>query len=88
MFKKTPIHKGSVYCVAFNANGDIIATGSNDKIIKVLRFGEDNLQSLQDEMELAIHNATVRDLVFVNNSGSLPLLASGGAGEGCSFLVL
>lgn len=82
VYKKTPIHRGSVYCVAFNANGDIIATGSNDKLIKVLRFDEGNLQSSPYEMELAIHNATVRDLAFVNTAGSLPLLASGGAGGG------
>lgn len=86
VYKKIPIHRGSVYCVAFSPKGDIIATGSNDKIIKVLRFGEDNLTGQQDEMELAIHNATVRDLTFVNTSGSLPVLASGGAGGGLIHL--
>lgn len=70
-----------MYCVAFSPKGDIIATGSNDKVIKVLKFDEGNIQSLQDEMELAIHSATVRDLTFVNTAGSLPLLASGGAGK-------
>ena len=33
-------------------------------------------------MELSIHNATVRDLTFVNTAaGGNPVLASGGAGK-------
>ena len=80
--QKTPIHKGSVYCVAFSSNGDIIATGSNDKTIKLLRFDEDNPTSLVNQMELSIHNATVRDLTFVTTAaGGNPVLASGGAGK-------
>jgi WD40 repeat protein len=80
--QKTSIHKGSVYCAAFSPNGDIIATGSNDKTIKLLRFNEDHPASLEDQMELSIHNATVRDLTFVHTSaGGHPVLASGGAGK-------
>ena len=76
------MHKGSVYCVAFNSNGNIIATGSNDKTIKLLRFDKDNPVNLEDQMELSIHNATVRDLAFVNTAaGGHPVLASGGAGK-------
>ena len=85
--QKTSIHKGSVYCVAFSSDGDIIATGSNDKTIKLLRFNEDHPASLEDQMELCIHNATVRDLTFVHTAaGGHPVLASGGAGGGLIYL--
>ena len=71
-----------MYCAAFNSNGDIIATGSNDKTIKLLRFNEDHPVGLEDQMELSIHNATVRDLTFVHTAaGGHPVLASGGAGK-------
>ena len=80
--QKTSLHKGSVYCVAFSSNGDIIATGSNDKMIKLVRFNEDNPVILEDQLELSIHNATVRDLAFVHTAaGGHPVLASGGAGK-------
>ena len=85
--QKTSMHKGSVYCVAFSSNGDIIATGSNDKTIKLLRFNEDHPVGMEDLMELSIHNATVRDLTFVHTAaGGHPVLASGGAGGGLIHL--
>ncbi|XP_028407696.1 WD repeat-containing protein 47-like [Dendronephthya gigantea] len=85
--QKTSIHKGSVYCVAFSSNGDIIATGSNDKTVKLLRFDEDNPVSLEDQMDLVVHKGTIRDLTFVNTAaGSHPVLASGGAGGGLIYL--
>ena len=34
-------HKGSIYCSAWNHTGDLIATGSNDKTIKMSRFNVD-----------------------------------------------
>lgn len=66
--------------MGFSPNGDIIATGSNDKTIKLLRFNENSPVNLEDQMELAIHNATVRDVTFVITAGH-PVLASGGAGK-------
>ena len=38
VFKRGKHHKGSIYCVAWNATGDLVATGSNDKTIKMMRF--------------------------------------------------
>lgn len=31
-------HKGSIFCLAWNPAGDLLATGSNDKTIKLSRF--------------------------------------------------
>ena len=38
MFKRAKHHKGSIYCVGWNPAGDILATGSNDKTVKLMRF--------------------------------------------------
>jgi len=43
IYKKNKHHKGSIYCVAWSPLGDILATGSNDKTIKMFRYNtEDN----------------------------------------------
>ena len=36
-------HKGSIYCSAWSPMGDLVATGSNDKTIKINRFDIDSL---------------------------------------------
>jgi WD40 repeat protein len=38
-------HKGSIYCAAWNPTGDILATGSNDKTIKLTKFNVDTLST-------------------------------------------
>lgn len=40
LFKRTKHHKGSIYCMAWSPQGDLIATGSNDKTVKLMRFNE------------------------------------------------
>lgn len=35
-------HRGSVYCVGFNPTGELLATGSNDKTIRLMQFNADN----------------------------------------------
>ena len=82
VFKRNKYHKGSIYCMAWNPLGDIIATGSNDKSIKLLRFDADNFVQEGVETELAIHNGTVRELAFIADKPGV--LVSGGAGE-CLF---
>ena len=46
VFKRSKHHKGSIYCVAWNATGDLIATGSNDKTIKMIRYDSESHTSL------------------------------------------
>jgi len=41
VYKRSKHHKGSIYCVGWNPLGDIIATGSNDKTIKMMRYNAD-----------------------------------------------
>lgn len=41
VFKRTKHHKGSIYCLAWNAQGNLIATGSNDKSVKLTTFSLD-----------------------------------------------
>ena len=41
VYKGNKHHKGSIYCLAWSPLGDIIATGSNDKTIKMMRYNTD-----------------------------------------------
>ncbi|KAH1008163.1 hypothetical protein HUJ05_008744 [Dendroctonus ponderosae] len=41
LFKRTKHHKGSIYCLAWSPEGDLMATGSNDKTVKLMRFNVD-----------------------------------------------
>jgi len=36
--KRVKHHKGSIYCVAWNNVGNLIATGSNDKTVRLMKF--------------------------------------------------
>lgn len=38
LFKRTKHHKGSIYCLSWSPRGDLLATGSNDKTVKLMRF--------------------------------------------------
>ncbi|XP_067661684.1 WD repeat-containing protein 47-like isoform X1 [Haliotis asinina] len=75
-------HKGSIYCAAWNPLGDLIATGSNDKTIKLMRFNTDVAKPDGAELELSFHDGTIRDLVFMQDTTNRSsLLISGGAGD-------
>ena len=41
LYKKSKHHYGSIYCTAWNPSGNLIATGSNDKTIKLVKFTPD-----------------------------------------------
>jgi WD40 repeat protein len=41
LYKKGKHHYGSIYCTAWNPTGNLIATGSNDKTIKLVKFSPD-----------------------------------------------
>ncbi|XP_055602431.1 WD repeat-containing protein 47 isoform X2 [Uranotaenia lowii] len=87
LFKRTKHHKGSIYCMAWSPMGDLIATGSNDKTVKLMRFNESQKQLEGQEIELTMHDGTVRDLCFLEDSSNKSsLLISGGAGD-CKIYV-
>lgn len=48
LFKRTRHHKGSIYCMAWTPMGDLMATGSNDKTVKLMKFNPEtsNLEGL------------------------------------------
>ena len=78
LFKKAKHHKGSIYCMAWSPTGDLIATGSNDKTVKILRFNNNTCNLDGNEIELTMHDGTVRDCVFMLDHQTL---VSGGAGD-------
>ena len=87
LMKRARHHKGSIYCLAWSPQGDLIATGSNDKTVKIMRFnaeecGVSEVCGGEQETELAMHDGTVRDIVFMGDSQTL---ASGGAGDSANF---
>ncbi|XP_039270306.2 WD repeat-containing protein 47-like [Styela clava] len=77
LVKKSEYHRGSIYCMGWNAEGSLLATGSNDKLIKTLGF--DILGKTLDETprEMAFHRGIVRELEFLRDSNNI--LASAGA---------
>ncbi|XP_077986558.1 WD repeat-containing protein 47-like isoform X2 [Glandiceps talaboti] len=86
LYKRNRHHKGSIYCVAWSPTGDLIATGSNDKAVKLMRFDVNKCNADGPDTELTMHNGTVRDLTFLTDPSSVPLLLSGGAGD-CSVYM-
>jgi len=88
LIKRTKHHKGSIYCTTWSADGEWIATGSNDKTIKLMRFDNETKQLEGSDIELTMHDGTVRDMCFLDDSmnKSSRLLISGGAGN-CKIYV-
>jgi WD40 repeat protein len=67
----------------------LLATGSNDKTVKLTRFDPDarNEFNYSQEVELTMHDGTVRDICFIEDlSNKSSLLVSGGAGD-CKIYV-
>lgn len=78
VLKRTHQHKGSVYCLAWSSNGCLLASGSNDKSVCVMRLDTDRCVQDGPITNLTHHKGTVRDIVFSGES----TLASGGADGG------
>lgn len=75
--KRTKHHKGSIYCLSWSPKGDLLATGSNDKVVKVLKYDAITSSLGTNDNEITVHDGTVRDCVFLDEA----MLASGGAGD-------
>jgi WD40 repeat protein len=41
LYKKGKHHLGSIYCMGWSPSGKLLATGSNDKLIKIVRLDMD-----------------------------------------------
>jgi WD40 repeat protein len=41
LYKKGKHHLGSIYCMGWSPSGKMLATGSNDKLIKIVRLDMD-----------------------------------------------
>ncbi|XP_047198746.1 WD repeat-containing protein 47 [Hippoglossus stenolepis] len=81
-FRRNKHHKGSIYCVAWSHCGQLLATGSNDKYVKVLPFNADSCNATGPDLEFSMHDGTIRDLAFMEgpeSGGSI--LMSAGAGD-------
>lgn len=67
VYKKPKHHRGSIYCIAWSLDGEVIATGSNDKIVKLLRVDPMTGYPVigEQEIELTHHSGIIRDLTFV-----------------------
>lgn len=87
VFKRTKHHKGSIYCLAWNAQGNLIATGSNDKSVKLTTFSLDTCTADGPEIELTCHDGTIRDVLFMEEiANHSSTLVSAGAGD-CSICI-
>jgi len=72
-------HLGSVYCSTWNADGTLIASGSNDKRVRVVEFHAtyDPDTCVSSLFDFDGHTGTVRDLCFDEDA----TLTSAGAGD-------
>lgn len=73
-------HKGSIYCASFDSAGHLLATGSNDQTIRVIKYNTETHQPEDCEYKLQMHSGTVRDISFTKDNQST-LLLSAGAGD-------
>ena len=65
LFEKHNHHAGSIYCLDFSPSDKLIATGSNDKTIKIFVVPDFN-ENMKEVLELAIldQKGTIRSVLF------------------------
>lgn len=81
LFKFLQLHRGSIYCVSFNPSGQLLATGSNDQTVHIVKYNSITHNPDGEEFRLTMHSGTIRDLCFIDDSsgnGSSLLLSAGG----------
>ena len=83
IFEQKNHHLGSLYCLDWSVSGRLLASGSNDKVIKLmvvppLSEGDGKNNEDDDILELPIngHNGTIRSICF-DPSSDLTLLTAG-----------
>ena len=79
------LHDASIYCVDIAPNGKYIVTGSNDKVVKILRVDETN--GIRVVSEMTNHDGTIRAVRFLPGGDFPTVLASGGAGDGRIYIT-
>lgn len=89
-FRFVHLHRSSVYCTAFNSEGNLLASGSNDQSVHVIEYNSQKHLPEGKEYKLTIHSGTVRDICFLKNgneSESSAFLVSAGAGDNAIYLT-
>ena len=64
LFEKANHHQGSIYTLDWSKTGKLIASGSNDKIIKIIVSPEINSTNIL-ELQIPGHKGTVRSVMFL-----------------------
>lgn len=75
LFEKENHHQGSIYTLDWSSDGELIASGSNDKIIKIIVSPDANSTNIL-EMIIPGHKGTVRSVLF-NPEDKLTLFSGG-----------
>lgn len=75
-------HRGSIYCVAFNSEGNLLATGSNDQTVHITKYNPQTQLPENTENLLTMHSGTVRDVCFTPTN-----LISAGAGDNGIYIT-
>ena len=83
LFEQKNHHLGSIYCLDWSVSGRLLASGSNDKMVKLMVVPElenpnNSMEEEEDILELPIigHKGTVRSVSF-DPSSDLVLLSAG-----------